>query len=283
MRSPLTLLTDAFAQFRAQPKLYAGIYVIPAALAFLGSLYYTIAFDGNVPLNTLSMGELVIAIIIGLVLFVTSILMAVAMLKAVMEPSNTITSAYQYAGSMFFRYLALAILLSVIMFIGFLLFIIPGVIFMVWFAFAYYVLIRENTPILGALKRSKELTKGRWWQIFFRIVMLAVFSLIASLLIGGISYVFSLINETVLPGLVNFVFNLVLVPVSLMYMNNLYDDLRHTNTAAPAGADTQQGFSAMVQSDASQQSPASTSDVAQESDAESAPSSLGERDQKGGM
>jgi len=64
------------------------------------------------------------------------------------------------------------ILTSIIIIIGFILFIIPGILFSIWYAFALMVLILENKKGMQALKQSRELTRGKWQGIFVRIIIL---------------------------------------------------------------------------------------------------------------
>lgn len=52
---------------------------------------------------------------------------------------------------------------------GFLLFFIPGVIFLVWFAFAQFVLASEDERGMNALLKSKEYVSGRWFEVFVRL------------------------------------------------------------------------------------------------------------------
>jgi hypothetical protein len=58
------------------------------------------------------------------------------------------------------NFLALVIIL-----VGFVLLIIPGLIFMTWYAFASVVVVDERLSGWAALKRSKELVKGRFWEV----------------------------------------------------------------------------------------------------------------------
>ena len=60
----------------------------------------------------------------------------------------------------------LGILLLGVIIAGALLFIIPAFIFSVWFMFAFYAFLIEGvSPGTAALRRSKELVSGRFWQI----------------------------------------------------------------------------------------------------------------------
>ncbi len=66
---------------------------------------------------------------------------------------------------------------------GTLLFIIPGLIFAVWYNFTSYVVILEGVQGLDAMRASKALVVGRWWPIAWRLVVAAVvFGVISSAL-----------------------------------------------------------------------------------------------------
>jgi hypothetical protein len=49
--------------------------------------------------------------------------------------------------------------------VGFILFIIPGIIFSVWFAFSVYETILEKKKPIDAMKESKKLSAERWWIV----------------------------------------------------------------------------------------------------------------------
>jgi hypothetical protein len=88
-----------------------------------------------------------------------------------------------------------AILLSILMFffltILFLLFIIPGIIFLIYWIFAYYVLVVEDCSIMNAFKGSKKIVKGRWWEVFFKFTLI-------SIIMWVINIIFSWISEVIL-------------------------------------------------------------------------------------
>jgi hypothetical protein len=65
-------------------------------------------------------------------------------------------------------YIPTVIVSSVVAFIqaiGFMLFIIPGFIFSVWFAFAVYETVIERKKLTESMKESKKLSAGRWWNV----------------------------------------------------------------------------------------------------------------------
>jgi len=75
-----------------------------------------------------------------------------------------------------------AILIAVTVLLGLILFVVPGIIFTVWYNFGYYSAIFENKKGFGALAYSKQLVMGRWWAVCLRL--LAPFVLFIA--IGGV-------------------------------------------------------------------------------------------------
>ena len=111
--------------------------------------------------------------------------------------------------------MAWIIFLAVIVTIGgYLLFIIPGIIFLVWFSFPGYVLVVENIKGTKALSRSKFLVKGYWWSVFWRIFVL--------LFLTGVIYnVLYFAHELLL-----YISVILLQPFSVVFSFLLYEDLK---------------------------------------------------------
>lgn len=65
---------------------------------------------------------------------------------------------------------------------GFILLIIPGIIFMVWFFFAQFILVREDTRGMSALLKSREYVRGEWFNVALRLLLVWA----ASVLLGMI-------------------------------------------------------------------------------------------------
>lgn len=114
----------------------------------------------------------------------------------------------------FWPFVWLNILSAIIILVGFLLFIIPGIIFTVWYSLAAYVLIFEDRKGWPALKRSKEIIKGYWWPVFGRLLLLILAALGASFILGWIPYIGSLTLQILFP------------PFSTIYSYLIYKNLR---------------------------------------------------------
>jgi len=79
------------------------------------------------------------------------------------------------------NFISVSLLVGLVCFFGLILFIIPGIIWVVWFSFAIYVYIFEGIKGWSALKRSKELVKGHWWPVALRSLVIILISLLISL------------------------------------------------------------------------------------------------------
>lgn len=69
---------------------------------------------------------------------------------------------------------------------GLILFIVPGIIFAIWLAFAVYAVALDHKPATNALGASKQLVQRRWWSVFARIIVPILLSLTASGMITSI-------------------------------------------------------------------------------------------------
>jgi len=77
-----------------------------------------------------------------------------------------------------------SLLVGIIIFGGTLLFIVPGIIFSVWYVFSIFAVVFDGKKGLKALKTSKELIVGRWFHIFWRVMAPGfLFGIIATILI----------------------------------------------------------------------------------------------------
>lgn len=114
---------------------------------------------------------------------------------------------------LFIKYLLASILMGLIVFVGFLLLIVPGIIFSLMLAFTLYLVVDRNLGPINALKESRRLTRGNRW----------------SLALLGLALVFLNIVGLVALGIGLF----VTVPVSGLAMVHAYRTLQR-NTL-PAG------------------------------------------------
>ncbi len=142
-------------------------------------------------------------------------------------------------------FLWVSLLTGLIILGGTILFIIPGLIFTVWFFFSMYIFAIEGARGYGALKKSKDLAQGRFWPIAWRVVVPALFyGLLLIITIGVptliIGYFTKFAGFTSNLSLVPWWFDawqsivtVAALPLSLAMWVILYRNLKENPVAAP--------------------------------------------------
>lgn len=127
---------------------------------------------------------------------------------------------------------------------GFILLIIPGIIFSIWFAFSMYTAIFDGQKGAAALRMSKKLVQGRWWGVFWRLFAPGVVYAVIILSAQGILALASkwvlasfengsttqLVSNVIL-GLLLTIVTLLITPFSTAAPTILYSELKKTSPA----------------------------------------------------
>lgn len=107
------------------------------------------------------------------------------------EKSLSVVTIYKNVLGKILPLIWMVILIAALLIPGYLIFIIPGVIMMIWFSMSMYVCLDEGTWGLSALWKSKELVKGYWWSIIGRfltmygLMMIVIYACMFVLALGG--------------------------------------------------------------------------------------------------
>lgn len=186
--------------------------VIFAIFGAAGFITFVIGKNA-LPFNLLT----TLVVLVGTLLaIIVSLWVNVALIYAVKE-ENAKSSAkdlLMMVRSRMVSYYWVAFLNALVVLAGFILFIIPGIIFSVWFCFSQYAFVFEGSTGGKALGRSRDLVKGYWWPVLGRILILAAISI----LISFISRLGFLINS------------LFTVPFGIVYMYTIYQDLKRVKS-----------------------------------------------------
>ena len=153
-------------------------------------------------------------ILVGLPSFYVLVRFHLALVIALLREEATVKEAVAASRNRLWFFVGLGILNALILIGGFILLIIPGVIFAVWFAFASFIFVAEGRTAVQSLSASKVLIKGKWWDVAARLFVLG---LVTSLL-------------SMIP-LVGWLFSILLSPFGGIYTVTLYRSLR---ASAPA-------------------------------------------------
>ena len=144
-------------------------------------------------------------------------------LTLVSEKAISVTDAMKEVRPIIWRYLGFSLLMSLfilgIMSISIFTLFILLFVWMVWGAFSLFIFLEDKKPGLQALWKSKAMTKGHFWGILGRLLLVyvAVYVVMIVLSLGAANY--RALN------LVTFVISLLVGPFVISYMYEIYRNL----------------------------------------------------------
>lgn len=147
-------------------------------------------FKNKTQFNNLSLIVLIIQSIISFIWFVIQQigLSKISLDLCYYQKSKLSELFYHYR--LFFKFLIGTTLYWLIVLVGILLFIIPGIIWAIKFQFYPYLIIEKGLNPIQALKRSSQITKGSKWDLF--IFTLMIFGITLGIMLIGLIIIFLL-------------------------------------------------------------------------------------------
>lgn len=113
-----------------------------------------------------------------------------------------------------------AILYGVIVVVGFILLIVPGIYVAVALSMSTTVAVLERQDVLASFRRSRQVVSGDWWRVFGYLLLTAVLTAVID---GVLTAVFTLAN---VPALGSFLGTMLTAPFTAGVTVLLYVDLR---------------------------------------------------------
>lgn len=220
LRTPTELAKSAFARYQNSAVLFLSIVALPMViLVCIGALAY----------GTMSAGSIYAAGALGFVALtavaVASLLSSIALVLAIADRSiGTWQQAYTASIPHFGSYLFVSILSGLVIALGFILLIVPGIIFAVWYVFSYFTVLIEGKKGTAALRASKTLSSGRFMAVLGRLVVLLLIYMGCSILISIVVSILPI--PKAIAEIFSNVLGLVITPFGFAYLYELYLDLR---------------------------------------------------------
>ena len=182
------LLDRTFSLYRKHFPLFVGIVTIPMLVYFLGRIVF-VGIQSSSPADAV-LTKVFITVTGGLILIViqlfASLLAQGATTAAVsdvyLEQPSDIGKAYARLRGNLLNILFAMIFMGFVIGFGFLLLIVPGVIFMAAFALTIPATVIEKLTPVDAMRRSWELTKEGRWRVLIVLIIAAVLANIIALI-----------------------------------------------------------------------------------------------------
>lgn len=215
-----TILGQAWSLYKQRLWIFLGIMIIPT-LVFVGLL---LVLMGGIFLG-FPLFSFLFGIVFFLAIFIGGTWGQTALLYAIKDSQEKIgiVEAYRRGWSKILSYWWVLLLLMFIVIGGTFLFIIPGIIFAIWFSFSLYILIAEDLKGMDALLKSKEYVKGKWGSVFWRLFFIGILSTIIYLVPD---IIFSILEIPYIQEISDFIIWLFLTPLITTYSFLLYSNLK---------------------------------------------------------
>lgn len=222
---PIELLKNSLEIFKRRYKTLIAIFVIPimiyvilGILAAIGGIATVMSAFAGSPFTILFIPVFIIIII---TITLISIWSQIALLFSIKDQLG-IKESYKKAWHKILSYWWVSILTGFIVLGGFLLFVIPGIVFSLWFSFGIYILINEDIKGLSALLKSKEYVKGRWWGVLLRFIFLGLIYLAFYIII----IMLNAFKLKTISNIISILGYLIFTPVVMIYMYKIYENLK---------------------------------------------------------
>jgi hypothetical protein len=242
------IFSASWNEYKSNFKLYSKLVFlfsfIPSLIYYAIIQYYSFK-TGYVQ----SPGVILASISLSAILLLFTILTTIGILSSSVYKVKDFSKVKLLLKKYYLKYILLNLVFFVFLLPLFLLLIVPGIIFAVFWSFGAVVLIAENKKAREALKRSHELVRGKWWTVLGYTILLGLISAAIGLgfsIIKLPTYIWLLIDtynnpafyaEGVLPTIVslihawvsqfaNLIAQFVTVPLSLLFIKNFYLSLK---------------------------------------------------------
>ena len=220
---PFQLLSSAWQTYRSHVWTFIKLVIIPSllTLVLVGILAVIFAATGALDIQTLKLPQLGILLpaIIAAAVFATIISLlgrtATIWFIHTSDKPRGIILLFKEVWPLLWKFFRTQILAGAIIFFGFVLLIIPGLIFAVRFIFVPFIVMVENLSGPDALRQSRAYVKGKFWGVLGRSLFIGLFAAI-------VSAISSRINQPLITGLIQLLMALIYAPLSTIYFYNLY-------------------------------------------------------------
>lgn len=243
------LLKKSWNEYRDNFKLasliYLLLYIIPTAM-FYSLIFLSPYFKSGEPAKSVFFAVLFIILYVAYLAVILLNTTAFYYLfiynkKGRMSFNDAVKGGMKY----YLRFLGLALVKGLALLALFILFVIPGIIFSVYWAFSSIALVGENKAIIESMKKSKEVVKGKWWSVFgYLLLFFLLISVISSVVMvvglilgvlltliiaytaGGNILVSAMYAANIIYMVLIMLVNAVAWPMSILFAKNFYMELK---------------------------------------------------------
>jgi len=217
LKSAWQIFKEALSLYRSKFISILGIMIIPVVISIILNELSIVSISS--PTFSQVSWLSAIKIIIWLILLYFNAISISALLFAV---KNDVGAREAYAQSFrsSFSYILVVILGLLVITGGFVLLVIPGIIFSLWFSLAIYSFVFEDQKGIKALYRSKQLISGNFWKVAWRSIFISIIVIIIAIPFAILGKV---LNDS--HGFLDNALQLLLMPLVIFFEAILFQNL----------------------------------------------------------
>lgn len=172
--------------------------------------------------------------IVGLVFFPVAVGSAVKMASEEVEKGQAdLGASLRFATSKLVWIWALSIVVGVVVVLGLIALVVPGIILGIMFSLVLPVLLIENPGILESLRRSRELVGHRWLKTLALVIVFGIITAISAAVASAISGPFGGASNIVSSLLSAFYQPLIPIALTVYYYSNIARTTPHQASQTP--------------------------------------------------
>jgi hypothetical protein len=126
-------------------------------------------------------------------------------------------ASFNYTLARLLSLLVASIITGILIVLGFIAFIVPGVILALMFSLVYPAIMLEGSRVLGSISRSSELVSNRWLKTFGLLLLLGIIVAIINAVFGLIAGPFGIVSPLISGVLSGFITPIVAIALTLYY------------------------------------------------------------------
>jgi len=228
----IQLLKESWAFYHPKIKTILGIIIMPVGFEFLSGILIHFLKISDI---RYSLWFSIIWAFISLISLFLWFWAIPSLLFSIKEEIG-VKEAYQKGLKMLIPYIRVYFLLFAIIIGGLLLFIIPGILFLIWFSLAIFALVFEERKGMNALFRSQHLIAGKFWGVLRRFLGLGLIILIGLILVLLPPFLLFKISKPTADQIgiiLGYFLELLVVPFVLVYGVLIYKNLEKIKEGVP--------------------------------------------------
>lgn len=229
--------------YRENTKLflhYVALYLIPTLMVSVSAA----VFLGSVEPDNFNLGAaFAVYVVLVILASLISIWFSIAFIRVIAAKyehadAGTMKGQLDHAKHRIWPAILASIVVSLIVFGGILLLIIPGIIFSLWFAFVFYSVALDDHKPIESLHISKGLVKGRWWRVLWLLFVPGlVFGIAIAIAQWIVALPFGFMDESIMTitiaSILTSLVALLFTPLTTAAPTILYMELKKTPAAGP--------------------------------------------------